>query len=716
MKFLKRSMPESIDITALDIGSVTEDKVYAALKSKALTLPDCVKAMQSMFQARRFKDVVGAAQGAERFAAFEPPVRTLHAKALAGLGRANEGYAFLDQMMTKAPNHSFYSTLAEYSAIHGFYTSFQPWVDWMLPQIRSGNVRNLYALLGTLKVLRQLKKLPPYFEIVRAQSEHFAKNFRFYEELSDALHSKAFQDEASREDLLYLTRLTAIQTLEAEQPQASTLLKRNSLLQGRNQNEYKMTTQRISKLFAQVYPDLPKSVNTVSAGLLFIPDVVKSRSDILDAINQMDLANLRFLFSHDVHRSGLLIEILETHAAELLDLKISAEFAFFTSKLEAAHPHPVFRHLIAQALQQFDKEAAHDSRILQLGLREGREGEPYDKIRAELDLFKRQAGAPEFHHIMKGRKPKIAVCISGQLRGYEAAWPTIKSGLFFDADIDVFLHVWEKIGRKEPMPAQANRVFDGEFLKAYRSVVNQIGYAAAKQVYKNLLNIDDLGRVTLAQLSEFYDTPEAQIIIEDDEATRFSAFTNMDKMYYKVSACHAFMKSFKRDYDLIVRLRPDKALQQRNPDFAWEALSAECERNTVFADFKMSINRNIGLVIGDQFCLSSPALMDVYANALADTVQAAKQGWYDWPASARAHTNFAHALWINATDVKTVPILWKGLLDPVKLSPSTVYEKLLKDVNGKTPTENDTLLVNALLHDIDPKAKYRPYAAPKRGL
>ena len=60
------------------------------------------------------------------------------------------------------------------------------------------------------------------------------------------------------------------------------------------------------------------------------------------------------------------------------------------------------------------------------------------------------------------RKIRIAVCVSGQLRGYAKAFPTWKDTLLQHVDYDLFVHSWARVGRSGIGPSRHVFPFEGE--------------------------------------------------------------------------------------------------------------------------------------------------------------------------------------------------------------------------------------------------------------
>ncbi|MEO1493914.1 MAG: hypothetical protein AAFV19_17310 [Pseudomonadota bacterium] len=299
------------------------------------------------------------------------------------------------------------------------------------------------------------------------------------------------------------------------------------------------------------------------------------------------------------------------------------------------------------------------------------------------------------------RKPRVGVCISGQLRGYTQAHPTILRHLLNDVEPVIFVDTWCKIGRKTPTPAQAWRMFSGSFLKTYQSTADAMGFQAMRARYPALTALDDASTVDVETLTAFYDCPPDHIRIEDDETGVFTGYSNPRKMYHKIRGAQDMLEASGIEVDAVLRMRPDKSLDGVTPAFDWHQLIDASHNDRVFfADFPARTHPTSGFVIGDQAGIATMELMHIYARAEETTVEAGALDWTDWPASPRAHANLSHALWINGVRIATMPVRWGKMFDPEALTPQAVLGLLEQDVADRTPDATDQRLLAAAGQDL----------------
>ncbi len=122
------------------------------------------------------------------------------------------------------------------------------------------------------------------------------------------------------------------------------------------------------------------------------------------------------------------------------------------------------------------------------------------------------------------RKLRIAVCISGQLRGYRQVFASWHHLGLERHDADYFVHVWRRIGRKIPLiPSKGHlqRLFTDAFCDAYADALRQHGARDLERAYPGFFRFFTAGGdcVTQAELQRFYRTDA--VVAEDDAAAPF---------------------------------------------------------------------------------------------------------------------------------------------------------------------------------------------------
>lgn len=297
---------------------------------------------------------------------------------------------------------------------------------------------------------------------------------------------------------------------------------------------------------------------------------------------------------------------------------------------------------------------------------------------------------------------KVAVCVSGQLRGFRRAQSTWSAFHQVGCEVDYFVSVWRSIGRKLPLPGHAKRTFSGAFLTAYRDVAGRNGLDFIDRYYPRFSSYfkSEGGEIAEDELSSTYKT--AYIDIEDDKAPKFSGFSNYQKMYYKIERCWNMLEKAELSYDLIIRIRPDVPIVDFDLDYH-SVLEKSCRDNTVFSDFGYSIHPTVGLTVGDQFAVGCLSAMNIYSKTYTHTLTArTRKGT---PLSRhygefRPHCNLAFSLLERGVNVETVEGTGIGLpLDPEVPEPAHLLAMIVSDIHARDSIEADAALVSALEKD-----------------
>lgn len=326
----------------------------------------------------------------------------------------------------------------------------------------------------------------------------------------------------------------------------------------------------------------------------------------------------------------------------------------------------------------------------------------------DLDLFKNFDPTIKFPSIIKfPDKPlNIAVCVSGQLRGYQEAFQTWKNVLNFDNhNITYFVNVWKHIGRKWPNPPSDERSMSGKFLEAWRLAWSRLGENEVKARYKNFLEIftGKGSEVTEEELMNFYGTKH--IMIENDHLPPYSFYHNAKKMYHKVYHCHKMARESGNNFDLMIRMRPDREIAIR-PEYADQKTDLakmyhdSINNHALYCENGRYLHPDPRYIIGDQLAIAAPNVMDKYAIALKVTDYARKKDLTGFPEKLVAHINFSFATLYQQVLVRELEVVgMQRLVDTKILDPQLIFAAISKDILLPRD-EIDEMLINAARSDL----------------
>lgn len=303
--------------------------------------------------------------------------------------------------------------------------------------------------------------------------------------------------------------------------------------------------------------------------------------------------------------------------------------------------------------------------------------------------------------VARAKKLRVALCISGQLRGYEAAFASLKEKLIdqsaHSVEFDIFVHVWKEVGRREPMPASAWRVFPEPFLATYMRACEEVGYETIKEQYPNLTAFRGGEGVSVEKLASVYGCPPENIRIDDENDAAFEGMDNPSKMHHKVQACHELAMNSGKEYDLLFRLRPDKGLVNVPRHFSLHRILRAClNAPTIYVDFPVRYRSGAKLVVGDQAAIATPEVMDIYAHSAQLTADVEELDGTGWPLVPQAHRNYAYMMWALGIQSELIRLQWAQLSEVAQLTPNDIHAFLLRDVKDRSAYKWDSAFNDAL--------------------
>ena len=126
---------------------------------------------------------------------------------------------------------------------------------------------------------------------------------------------------------------------------------------------------------------------------------------------------------------------------------------------------------------------------------------------------------------------KMALCISGQLRGYREVFKSWKRFNFSNHEVDTYCCVWKDVGRKSIHPSHMSRLFGQHFSQAFTSFVQGMSLSAVKSLFRYLYEyMEHPVYISEKEISEFYAATKCNVV--DDQ--EFTGKANTYKMHYMI--------------------------------------------------------------------------------------------------------------------------------------------------------------------------------------
>ena len=294
------------------------------------------------------------------------------------------------------------------------------------------------------------------------------------------------------------------------------------------------------------------------------------------------------------------------------------------------------------------------------------------------------------------RKLRVALCISGQLRGYRQAYETWAPLRLEQHDTTIFVDSWSAVGRNW------HRIWtflNGEPMLQQALIGGGLGFIGSRypglaKALTHAMTVD--GTATVAQLQEFYGTPHVKL--EDDADIAFSRRSNLWKMYYKMAAAHRAAQHSGQTFDMVIRARPDREIVDVS-GFDLQELRARSEAdNTVFVLDHPNVIQEGRFWLGDQFAFGVPSVMTAYCNMLPDIEVFAKIGHLPRGIDLNLPMHATPFLMMFYRGILARPIPgveFGAFLDPPLLAVPEMYDLLARDIQERTADDFDLRLLRA---------------------
>lgn len=289
------------------------------------------------------------------------------------------------------------------------------------------------------------------------------------------------------------------------------------------------------------------------------------------------------------------------------------------------------------------------------------------------------------------KKLKIAICISGQLRGYDKAYNSWKESGLIHENTDLYISVWDDIGNRRATPAHCHRIFCESFNDLYKKLCIGRNYENVLNSFNNLSNKLNLNnQVNKEKICDFYNSDNVEIENESETGVEFK--NNHERMYYKIQKGFSLINN-PSSYDLIIRIRPDKIIHSIK-EINWSLIKELCDKGAILTDLGNvpNINSIVGLVVGDQFAIGSHRTMDCYSK----TYDVFKN-IFNLP--MRGHNSLGKNLLDNDINIYPFPISSMGELLPPKIYNDYEVSELIKEFDKTIFDENEIEKINYFINN-----------------
>ena len=293
------------------------------------------------------------------------------------------------------------------------------------------------------------------------------------------------------------------------------------------------------------------------------------------------------------------------------------------------------------------------------------------------------------------KQPRIALCLSGQMRGYVDAFKSWQhSKLLKQYPVDIYISTWDKIGRKFPSLQHAHRTFGEPFLSEYIAMLNSSSMSILEEKYPNFFSfLTQSDFVNTDEIKSIYSPRLKSIKCISEDALFFELENNQMRMFYQIQECFNLVDE---EYDIIIRCRPDKPMQN-DGQIDWDRIfTIAMENNILFSDVSTFIHPYAGYGMGDQFALGNSHTMRIYCNSFSSLQHEQCLARRVYP-PYYPHNSLAAHLAEQDIAITTIPGLkfW-SLRDPIKFSDDDILKEIMIDIKSRSEFKFDSILTTAL--------------------
>lgn len=235
-----------------------------------------------------------------------------------------------------------------------------------------------------------------------------------------------------------------------------------------------------------------------------------------------------------------------------------------------------------------------------------------------MDPRQRAASLTRRFSIQPGRiRPRLALCLSGQLRSFRETWAGTREALS-GFDVEIFVSTWERTGVGIGTGGwlfgdqrALTRLLPQDLANRLPGHMNAMGFVRNRYKHLTALLLTD-GRVTRDEMINFFGTPHVEVLNEAEFEADLSdapglvhqGSLNQAKMFYGISRVLQMRRQFEIDhnmtFDCVMRLRPDRRV--------WSVAHTDIER--VRSGHRYLVDEMKQLAVGDQVALMRSCVAD----------------------------------------------------------------------------------------------------------
>ncbi|PCI60036.1 MAG: hypothetical protein COB37_10395 [Kordiimonadales bacterium] len=334
-------------------------------------------------------------------------------------------------------------------------------------------------------------------------------------------------------------------------------------------------------------------------------------------------------------------------------------------------------------------------------------GEHQTRAEENAAVLKREQKKP------RGQPIRIALCLSGQMRNFEACAQSVITNLTEKYDTDIFISTWDRRGFKTSgfqsikrfLPDEFEHKFPYRYLGEPFPGLFPTAVAHLRKIERNSLQVEDVKRT--------YPTAELLISSEEDFEAQYwgkkahlvaptSAHLNQLKMYYGLFKANEMKTAAEtrrsKEYDLVIRARPDclfPAFDIHGPHYY---------------ETQIIVDKLFLLGCGDQIAISTSQNMDKYAavwqSALSILDGTFDDRFFSKNTKLHPHRFMAEHLHMTGLSVSNSSFPSEDIISDFRPELKVIAGLMLQDMVGwRSHSAEDRILMDALKNAVDGRAR-----------
>ena len=296
--------------------------------------------------------------------------------------------------------------------------------------------------------------------------------------------------------------------------------------------------------------------------------------------------------------------------------------------------------------------------------------------------FERQVGKIVRGRCSHSENIKVALCVSGQLRGSKNSIVENINRIQKKLEADVYVSTWDEQVLSPPKFNRVHRFFGSEltellprnlrnhdeFIRKFPSVIRKIGALESAKVDVTWYS-KEVRRVKKFHVESSDDFLRSSGVFD---GLKLRGTFNQAKMFYKMHAAHSMLDG---EYDVVVRMRPDMGINIENIS-DWVRL-AFLEKNQLIVSYLT------GDGFGDQFAIGSLNAMNIYSGIWSNVARVGRfryKNFFDKSCDNAAEQLVAANIIENGMRLHVVKPSHSDFSEPIALADEfSVYDEVVKD-------------------------------------